>query len=304
MDWQVIVKNMASTDLVARDKIIMTLGPRITKWRKDLKQPQELGGQCKSGNHTGWAADPLAFLNLTVLRYLLFLCAFSGFQPTSVCADSFSLCQWAVLHHRAMFTSCCIPRALEQQAGVWAADPQCWKWAAALAPVAVLQDWSWEAVASPFLGMAFRVSVWCKVSQVEAMSFGNTLFLLCCFILAFSGFSCHLCCMCKEQIASRDVRWGRATPCSRRGTCWWWLTAINCSPRGYVLYLTGQNIICIENLDVHLVNTVFELFTMGLIRQNPGRKFWEILWSKALLLFVYETVVSLSWDALPDLLCK
>lgn len=69
----------------------------------------------------------------------------------------------------------------------------------------------------------------------------------------FFWFSSHLCCKCKEQIGSRDVRWDRTTPCSSRCMCWWWLTAINCSPRGYVLYLIGQSIICIKNLDVHLV---------------------------------------------------
>lgn len=41
MDWQVIVKNMASTDSVARDKIIMTLGPRITKEEKSSRRNSE-----------------------------------------------------------------------------------------------------------------------------------------------------------------------------------------------------------------------------------------------------------------------
>lgn len=64
------------------------------------------------------------FLNLTVLRYLLFLRAFSGFQATSVSADSVSLCHgWGPLPFPAhagsaaapaMFTSCWSPRALRQ----------------------------------------------------------------------------------------------------------------------------------------------------------------------------------------------
>lgn len=197
----------------------------------------------------------------------------------------------AALPHteRCLFTSCCIPRAPQRQAGLRALDPgagrgQLGTPTAALAPGCSAAGLKFGSSSVSLSGNGLQGL--CVMRGVSGRSnvFWHNFISFMLLYHCFFWFSCHLCCKCKVQVGSRDVRWGRATPCSSRCMCWWWLTAINCSPRGYVLYLIGHSIICIENLEVHLVRAycVWIVYT-GACQIQTRQKILRntLLWSLA-----------------------